>query len=85
MQASIQEIRDFNNVVTIAIISITVISPGTTNATARTKLRAYIAKYAAARPHSIYIHDNVNNISATIVFNAKAYKEIDITKEIEKL
>jgi hypothetical protein len=80
-----QEIRDFNNVVTVAIIWLKVVSPGTTNASARVKLNAYIEKYVAKRPHSVYIHADVNAISATIIFNTNTYKEIDITKEVEKL
>jgi hypothetical protein len=80
-----QEIRDFNNVITVAIIWLTVISPGTTNASARAKLRAYITKYVTNRPHNVYIHEDVNSISATIIFKSTVYKEIDITKEIENL
>jgi hypothetical protein len=77
-----QEVRDFNNVVTIAIITIIVSSPGITNAVARQKLKDYIAKYAGNRTHNIYLHENSNVISATVVFNAKGFKEIDISKEI---
>jgi hypothetical protein len=80
-----QEVRDFNNVVTIAIITIIVNSPGITNATARQKLKDYITKYAANRKHSIYLHENPNVISATVVFNAKGFKEIDISREVEVL
>lgn len=80
-----QEIRDFNLVVTIAIITIIVSSPGITNAAARTKLKAYITQYVGNRPHNIYLHENSNKISATIIFNASSYKEIDISKEVEAL
>ncbi len=80
-----QEIRDINNVVTIAIITITVISPGISNATARAKLRTYIMEYVGKRVYQIYVHENTNVISAMIVFNAKGYKEMDISKEIERI
>ena len=80
-----QEVRDFNNVVTIAIITITVSSPGITNATARQTLKDYITKYAGTRKHSVYLHENINVISATVVFNAKGFKEIDISREVEVL
>jgi hypothetical protein len=80
-----QEVLDFNHVVTIAIITIVVSSPGITNAEARATLKAYITKYVGTRAHNIYIHENSNKISATVIFNAKSYKEIDITKEIEAL
>ena len=82
MTAHKQEVRDFNNVVTIAIITILVSSPGITNATARQKLKDYIVKYVGNKPHNIYLHENVNVISATVIFNAKSYKEMDISKEI---
>lgn len=82
MTAHKQEIRDFNNVVTIAIITITVSSPGITNATARQKLKTYITKYVGNRSHSVYLHENTNVISATVIFNAKGYKEVDISKEV---
>jgi hypothetical protein len=71
--------------VTIAIITIIVSSPGTTNATARAKLKAYITKYAGNRTHNVYPHENSNVIAATVIFNAKGYKEIDISKEIPVL
>ena len=80
-----QEVRDFNHVVTVAIITIIVSSPGITNATARAKLKAYITQYVGNRAHNIYLHENSNKISATVIFNAKSYKEIDISKEIEAL
>jgi hypothetical protein len=77
-----QEVRDFNNVVTIAIITIVVSSPGITNATARQKLKTYITKYVGNRAHNIYPHENSNVIAATVIFNAKGYKEVDISKEV---
>jgi len=80
-----QEVRDFNLVVTVAIITIIVSSPGITNAAARAKLKTYITKYVGNRPHNVYLNENSNKISATIVFNASSYKEIDISKEIEAL
>jgi hypothetical protein len=47
------------------------------------KLKGYITKYAGVRKHSIYLHENTNVISATVIFNLKGFKEIDISKEIE--
>ena len=85
MTAHKQEIRDINNVVTIAIITITVISPGISNATARAKLKAYITEYAGKKAYQVYAHENINVISAMVVFNAKGYKETDISKEIERI
>ena len=80
-----QEVRDFNNVVTIAIITIVVNSPGITNATAKQKLKDYITKYAGNRKHSVYLHENTNVISATVVFNSKGFKEVDISREVESV
>ncbi len=85
MTAHKQEVRDFNNVVTIAIITIVVQSPGITNTEARLKLKSYITQYVGARAHNVYLHENTNVISATVIFNAKGYKEIDISREVDAL